>query len=637
MERSIFTTSRASRLTLAALAGVLVAGLANGSPASAATVYLALGDSITESWEGWDNRCPGPECGYPGRLETRLRASGVDARVRNYGLGGEKTWMALERIDGVLAQNPDADVLLLMEGSNDISQEIGPETTLFNLEEIASRAGKKGVDTVHATLLPRWPAAAVDSANVLNQELAWMIRAMAWKYDRPLVDPFAVFLAIPDVFATHYSTINPNDVVGHPNTQGFDLLADTFFDVLMDRDEVGPVLGFVSPEDGALQVPSSSAIRVRLFDFGSGIDVAGTQLYIDGIAVRYTTSGDSRRVDLTHVPSLPLAGTVTVGIATQDLATPVNGWNRQVARFTVGGAIGDLQQNEIDAEKESADAVRSHLSVSAPNSSHPVVTILTPGRDGGVTVSSHTAQHDRGGATYQAAESRIVYRVAHGSLESRQQATPVHTTTLTRVDPASDLVTPGSPGLLQVRLANGEGETLAIDNGTTGLATDSGLSAALAATGVSDHEQKLLGRDWLELDMLHEILSVQICDNVSGASTVCHDAWAAASRRAAPDKIQIRFGCQGTSCGEGYMNLIFRYGGSGRVERVEAELLTTDPRFNLQREAILYFKSPRPPGVRWFDPPTLVLDNQALIAARTVDLTSLHADADATRLDPNAE
>ena len=76
----------------------------------------------------------------------------------NRGVGGEKTPEGLSRIDQVLDEG--GDVLLLMEGSNDISRNISIETTLFDLGEMARRAEERGLEVVHATVIPRIPTPA---------------------------------------------------------------------------------------------------------------------------------------------------------------------------------------------------------------------------------------------------------------------------------------------------------------------------------------------------------------------------------------------------------------------------------------------------------------------------------------------
>lgn len=320
--------------------GVLLALLVIAMPAAspARVRYLAFGDSITMGVGFDDCECQcEAECGYALRLQRLLRAEGIDAAVQNYGVGGEKTPEGLTRLEEEL-EDTKADVLLLMEGTNDISKHISPETTLFNLKEMARKAAVKGLSTVHATLIPRFPGADVDADNTLNRELARGIRELAFSTDRQLVDPFEVFSNTPNIFADCYADV-PTDPVGHPNPKGYDLLASLFFDVLVDRDQVPPVVTHVYPTDGAEGVPPQVEILVRIHDFGDGIDLGASKLLINDSEVFASTTGGSHWQDLRFQSSEPLTGTVAVRIASRDLAVPSNAMDRQVAAFTVDQSI----------------------------------------------------------------------------------------------------------------------------------------------------------------------------------------------------------------------------------------------------------------------------------------------------------
>lgn len=335
--------TRTAFLSAASLALLLAA-----SPAGAQTVYLAFGDSITNPQGAYDDPsrpCP-EECGYPGRLEDMLQAAGVQAEVINRGLGGEDTTEGIERIDEVLA-SVDADVMLLMEGTNDISKGISPETTRFNLNQMAQKAAARGATTVHATVIPRIPDANLgDGDNVMTQRLNWEIRALAYDRGRDLADPFEVFRSIPNVFAEYYSP--GGDAVGHPNAAGFELLAEIFFDVVTGVDGVPPVPGGVEPRDGADSVAGMTQVRLTLYDFGDGIDIGATDLLINGNPVAASVTGDPRRIDLRYTPTTPFPGVVDVGYHAVDLAPARNERTRVLSTFTTRGAQfleGDLNED----------------------------------------------------------------------------------------------------------------------------------------------------------------------------------------------------------------------------------------------------------------------------------------------------
>jgi lysophospholipase L1-like esterase len=312
--------------------------------AQAQTAYIAYGDSITAG-VGDDDRA---ERGYPPRLEALLQGAGINAVVENYGVPGEDTVQGLERINGVLNEAAlSGDVLILMEGTNNISRGIPIETTRFNLTTMAGRAESRGMTVIHATTIPRLPDAKFDPGNITNVWLNQNIRDMAGRNGRKLADPFEVLSTTPDLFTRYYYQGN-DDPVGHPNAEGYDLLAQIFFDVIRNVDRVPPVTGLVSPAHGALEVSASAPITVDVWDFGAGIDLAATTLKINGVDTGVTATGDPKKAVLTYQPPAPLAGIVSVGLSSRDLAAPANTVNREVFSFTIAGTqllTGDLDQN----------------------------------------------------------------------------------------------------------------------------------------------------------------------------------------------------------------------------------------------------------------------------------------------------
>ena len=301
------------------------------------TRYIAFGDSITVGFDRHDETCPCqvfPDCqqmcGYPQRLETLINDAGGNASVLNRGVGGEATTEGLSRIDQVLAEG--GDVLLLMEGTNDITRRIATETTLFNLNEMATRAAQEGFETVHVTVIPRFPRATVDSENVVNAFFASGLRDLAFDNGRQLVDVFETFSTTPNLFTTYYTDL-PNDPVGHTNSAGFDLMAEVFFNALTGIDTVPPVLGRVFPANGTTDVGALVPLEVRLYDFGSGIDTRSTTLFVNSQAVGFSSSGDGSVQDLTFVPQTPYSTDVTVRVRSSDVAG--NTMDREAMSFSV--------------------------------------------------------------------------------------------------------------------------------------------------------------------------------------------------------------------------------------------------------------------------------------------------------------
>ncbi len=305
-------------------------------PAEAQTpTYAAFGDSITEGIN-FDELCTcqcREECGYPRRLEEFLDDFGLPSTLSNRGKGGETTTMGLGRYDTFLEIERNSAAVLLMEGTNDIGR-ISRETTMFNLAEMASRTEDKGLEAIHATLVPRYPAALEDADNLMNEDLARDLRDLAHENGRRLIDPFDDFINTPGVFVTHYADV-AEDPVGHPNAFGYDELARVFFNVLRDRDISRPVVGKVEPVRSSQDVSPFAPISFMLYDFGAGVDIAATRLLVGGVEVPYVVSGDPSAYEIVYRPTEPLPGSVVVWVVSQDLESPPNPMTDEVTRFTV--------------------------------------------------------------------------------------------------------------------------------------------------------------------------------------------------------------------------------------------------------------------------------------------------------------
>lgn len=327
-----------SRRALAA--GCLVAlCAATGANAQSPTLYVAFGDSVTE---GVGDEEGG---GYPPRLEALLIARGRNADVRNRGVAGETTVDGLARIDSVIAQG--GDVMLIMEGTNDLPHNVSPETIAFNLDEMAKRVERAGMDAVIATVIPRSPIAHVDRENILTQQLAEVIRDLAGTSERELADPFEDFITTPNLYADYYSK-DPDDPVGHPNARGYDKLARVFLDVLVGADTVPPVTGITRPQVGRTQVRPNVRIRLDVWDFGAGIDVQASEMLINGaVATGASREGNATRLRFEYTPPQPFTGLVQIGLRSRDRASPVNTVDRVVSSFRVATEAlpGDVDED----------------------------------------------------------------------------------------------------------------------------------------------------------------------------------------------------------------------------------------------------------------------------------------------------
>lgn len=335
---------------------VLLGWLALASPLWAQTAYIAFGDSITAGIVGDDPART--ELGYPPRLEALLTGASIDAVVETAGVGGETTGEGLARINSVLNELAlSGDVLILMEGTNDISRSVSVETIRANLNEMAKRAEGRGLSVIHATTIPRLPNAKFDAQNITNTRLNQNIRDMAGRNARKVTDLFEILGTTPDLFTRFYYQ-GTDDPVGHPNAAGYDLLAQSFFDVIRNVDRVPPVTGVMTPTHGEKGVSPVQPITVDVWDFGAGIDLSNTTLLVNSVPTGAAPVGDAKHATLTYQPPTPLAGTVSVSLRSRDLAATPNTVDREVSRFTVTGAqilTGDLDQ---DGRVDGADLLR---------------------------------------------------------------------------------------------------------------------------------------------------------------------------------------------------------------------------------------------------------------------------------------
>ena len=351
------TVTRA--LSRGALVGVALLGLSTVASAQMPSHCKAFGDSITAG-VGDDSERARP--GYPPRLEELAPGLVVD----NRGVGAERTPEGLARIGRVLAE--PGDCLLLMEGTNDISRDISPETTLFNLDRMAGLAAAAGRTPYHATLIPRLPNARFDPNNLENQELVQSIRRLAAVRGRGLVDPYEVFTTRRRLFHEFYSG-SMEDPVGHPNGPGYGLLASVFADVLLARDTVPPVPTRLVPAHGAEEVAPSSVVEVEVRDFGGAVDAEAATLTIDGSPAPAPTVGDDgHRLRWRYAPPAPLEGVVTLALRAAD--DEGNVYDRVVGRFQVEGAVllrGDVDR---DGRVDGRDLILLGLAFGAGAKSH---------------------------------------------------------------------------------------------------------------------------------------------------------------------------------------------------------------------------------------------------------------------------
>jgi lysophospholipase L1-like esterase len=186
-------------------------------------VYMAFGDSITK---GEGDSSP---AGYPGRLQTKLRAHFGDGEVVNRGADGTNSGEAVERLLRNLRPNQPAFTLVLY-GTNDWNQvechDTPPCEVVANLRRVLFEV--KNADSLPflATLPPVNPVLAGDGRNRWIEQTNVAIKQLAREQGAFVVDLYEAFrLQGGDVsrfFTDHV----------HPNAAGYDVMAEAFFQAI---------------------------------------------------------------------------------------------------------------------------------------------------------------------------------------------------------------------------------------------------------------------------------------------------------------------------------------------------------------------------------------------------------------------
>lgn len=140
---------------------------------------LALGDSLFTGY-GLDNGIS-----YPAKLETALRARGINARIANAGLSGDTTAGGLQRLQFTLNSQPKKpDLALISLGGNDMLRGLPPEETRNNLDAILAQLKQQDIAVVLLGML-----AAPNMGKDYARQFDPIYPSLAKKYGATLV-PF---------------------------------------------------------------------------------------------------------------------------------------------------------------------------------------------------------------------------------------------------------------------------------------------------------------------------------------------------------------------------------------------------------------------------------------------------------------
>ena len=173
----------------------------------------AFGDSITEGYGSSTG-------GYPPKLNSLLNDNNKPSVIANFGIGGEDTNHGYGRFDSVLASFA-ADMVLIMEGTNDVVEGIPVTTTQYNLQAMITVTKAAGKIPVLATISPSDRGDVADPiVNLWNP----MMRALATSNSIKLADQGAALAPI-------WGGANYGDGL-HPNDYGYQVIANTWYSTI---------------------------------------------------------------------------------------------------------------------------------------------------------------------------------------------------------------------------------------------------------------------------------------------------------------------------------------------------------------------------------------------------------------------
>jgi lysophospholipase L1-like esterase len=248
-------TDRVVALAFAALAAACNGSLyrPTGIPRLAATRFLAFGDSMTQ---GVPSECPpraplmtldelmlnlgrpglaasaGEPWSYPSLLQTDFadRYASQSPVVVNRGIGGETLAEGLARIDRLL-QEEQPQILLMLEGANDVNQRTPPAAVGQTVAAIVRTARARHVPAFVATLPPQRPRGIDGSCRGFEPggvpPTNEQIRAAAVSEGAVVVDLFEAFGSASN------SLIGPDGL--HPTDLGYRRIAESFSTAIRQR------------------------------------------------------------------------------------------------------------------------------------------------------------------------------------------------------------------------------------------------------------------------------------------------------------------------------------------------------------------------------------------------------------------
>ena len=207
------------------------------TPVLKGTKILAFGDSITEGQVSPPAQPAALEVdpinNYPALLQAALAAryTSQTITVINAGVGGERVTSAGEDRLERLVDEQHPDVVILLEGVNDLNFGLDPEVVSESLRRSVQRARDEDVPLILvSTILPGVPGRLKppnpDGVDALNTEIRWWAGAEG----ATLVDSHNVFEPMKTLL------IGQDGL--HPTVDGYRKLAEIFFEAIRTHFEV---------------------------------------------------------------------------------------------------------------------------------------------------------------------------------------------------------------------------------------------------------------------------------------------------------------------------------------------------------------------------------------------------------------
>lgn len=215
-------------------------------PSISKTRFLAFGDSITLGEVSFPVSSSGglgtsfkliqvPSAAYPTVLGKQLIARYTSQEdsisVANYGLGGEKAVNARDRFIAALG-TARPDVVLLMEGSNDIAlgEDGAASSAAREIGIMVGEARRRGMFVFLATTAPGRPGGSKTISPILLTDYNNRMRSVAGSTGATLLDINAALAT--DV--TRYIGVDGL----HPNEAGYAKIAETFYNAIRSQFEL---------------------------------------------------------------------------------------------------------------------------------------------------------------------------------------------------------------------------------------------------------------------------------------------------------------------------------------------------------------------------------------------------------------